>query len=146
MTARTDLNPSGFVLGLLVSVFSKTLVLLIGLGIVAIQVLYSRPTYSRPQCRSNVFLDCFAIRHRHPRTVELEETGSVLAHPLRLEQTSRIRSIIRFDLCSIGFHVLLTSLLPCASGQYYLLASYLPTYPVYTAAQLKRLGLPLKPC
>lgn len=80
-TYLTHLKP-GFLTGLLVSVFSKTLVLLIGIGIVFIQVRVQTGSVTADNGIDHTPLSgCCTLWHRRGGALEAEETRRILSDP-----------------------------------------------------------------
>ncbi|KAK1756248.1 hypothetical protein QBC47DRAFT_183362 [Echria macrotheca] len=97
---------AGFVTGLLVSVFSKTLVLLMGIGIVSIQVrdclgqVHSIGTNITPGCRP--------LWHRPHRTPQVKEQAPVIPHPDRIAIQYHLQDRFWDNICSFRLHVILS--------------------------------------
>ena len=98
----------GFLIGLLVSVFSKTLVLLAGIGIIATQVSLSKVLIGW-RARLINRQGCFQVRHRCGRIFEAEEAGCIITHPIIFEEQARVQAIVWSHAPPLGLHVILNT-------------------------------------
>jgi len=96
----------GFLSGLLVSVFSKTLVLLIGIGIVFIQVMYE---IDRPCSLTNCShaQGCRTLRHQRGGPRSAEEAHPGLPNSRCTAVQSHVQNCVWRDFCPLSLHVFL---------------------------------------